>query len=178
MYNGFNCSSFKIHFHPFTAYSVYLMTIRLMILVLLLSLTSDQCHGFAEEGLRELCRKLPNTDPASNGSSLGPSESDTFSCGDCTRTQCASNVWSITDPYVCKYCYETEENEAFSCQSCKIGSKSKPFICGECKANPAHDASQQSTMTPFGRLFSNPASQESATGCNIHSNICLQICES
>ena len=140
----------------------------LVILVLALYLTSDQCHGFAEEGLRELCRKLPNTDPASNASYLGPTESDTFSCGDCTAH----------DPYVCKHCYETEENEAFSCQSCKIGSKSKPFICGECKANPAHDASQQSTMTPFGRLFSNPASQESATGCNIHSNICLQICES
>ena len=135
MYNGFNYSSFKIHFHPFTAYSVCLRTpVPMLRFLVILYLTSDQCHGFDEEGLRELCRKLPNTDPASNGSYLGPSESATFSCGDCT-TQ---------DPYVCKHCYETEENEAFSCQSCKIGSKSKPFICDECKANPTHDASQES----------------------------------
>ena len=123
------------------------MTIRLIvILVLALYLTSDQCHGFAEEGLRELCRKLSNTDPAKNGSSTGPSESATFSCGDCTPD--TSNV------HVCMHCYKTEENEAFSCRSCKIESKSKPFICDECKAKPAHDASQESDT--------------GGTGCNDH----------
>ena len=125
-----------------TAYSVYLMTIRLIvILVLALYLTSDQCHGFAEEGLRELCRKLSNTDPAKNGSSTGPSESATFSCSDCTPN--TSNV------HVCMHCYKTEENEAFSCRSCKIESKAKPFICEECKANSAHDASQESDTGSF-----------------------------
>ena len=117
-----------------TAYSVYLMTIRLIvILVLALYLTSDQCHGFAEEGLRELCRKLSNTDPAKNGSSTGPSESATFSCSDCTPN--TSNV------HVCMHCYKTEENEAFSCQRCKLGKiKSKPVICDACESNPTPES--------------------------------------
>ena len=110
------------------------MTIRLIvILVLALYLTSDQCHGFAEEGLRELCRKLPNTDPAKNGSSTGPSESATFSCSDCTPD--TSNV------HVCMHCYKTEENEAFSCQRCKFGKiKSKPVICDACESNPTPES--------------------------------------
>ena len=37
------------------------MSRLLVILVLGLHPLSDQCHGFAEEALRELCRKLPNT---------------------------------------------------------------------------------------------------------------------
>ena len=128
-----------------TAYSVYLMTIRLIvILVLALYLTSDQCHGFAEEGLRELFRKLSNTDPAKNGSSTGPSESATFSCSHCRPN-------TMYDPYVCKYCYKgTEDSEAFLCQRCKIGTtRSKPFICDECESNP----------------------QKSAPGCQIQSHL-------
>ena len=114
----------------------------LVILVLVVHLASDQCHGFVEEGLRELCRKLPNTDPSKNCDcpakkcpSMGPSESTTFSCSDCSPG-------TMYDPYVCKYCYKGTENEAFTCQRCKFGSKSKPVICDECEANP--DASQES----------------------------------
>ena len=119
--------------------------LRLLVIFLLgLYLSSDQCHG---SGFEELCRKQycnkSNTEacrncncPARKGPSMGPSESATFSCSDCTPN--TSNV------HVCMHCYKTEENEAFSCQSCKIESKSKPFICDECKANPAHDASQES----------------------------------
>ena len=119
-----------------TAYSVYLMTIRLIVILMLaLYLTSDQCHGFAEEGLRELCRKLSNTDPAKNGSSTGPSESATFSCSDCSPN-------TMYEPYVCKNCYKgTEENEAFSCQRCKFGRiKSKPVICDACESNPTPES--------------------------------------
>ena len=110
----------------------------LVILVLVLYLASDQCHGFVEEGLRELCRKLPNTDPSKNSNcpakkcpSMGPTESTTFSCGDCSPG-------TMYEPYVCKYCYKGKENEAFSCQRCKFGKKPKPVICDECKANPDH----------------------------------------
>ena len=110
----------------------------LVTLVLGLHLSSDQCHGFAEEGLRELCKKLPNTDPskncncpARNGPSMGPSESTTFSCSDCSPN-------TMYEPYVCKNCYKgTEENEAFLCQRCKLGkTKSKPVICDACESNP------------------------------------------
>ena len=119
----------------------------LVIIVLVLYLTNDQCYGFSEDLVvcrRDLCRKLPNTDPcencncpAKNGPSMGPTDSVAFSCGDC-------NPGTMYDPYVCKYCYKGTENEAFSCQSCKIGPKSKPFICDDCEANPAYDASQES----------------------------------
>ena len=118
----------------------------LVILVLVLYLASDQCHGFVEEGLRELCRKLPNTGPSKNcecpakkGPSMGPLESTTFSCSDCSPG-------TMYDPYVCKGCYEgTEENEAFSCQRCKFGKiKSKPVICDACESNPTHDATPES----------------------------------
>ena len=112
----------------------------LVILMLGLYLTTDQCHGFAEEGLRELCRELPNTEPnkncncpAKNGPSMGPSEPTTFSCSNCSPG-------TMYDPYVCKYCYKTEENEAFLCKRCKFGSKSKPVICDECSTNPDHDS--------------------------------------
>ena len=117
----------------------------LVILVLVLYLTSDQCHGFTEDLVvckRELCRELPNTDPcenckcpAKNCPSMGPTDSVAFSCSDCSPG-------TMYDPYVCKYCYKGTENEAFSCQRCKFGSKSKPVICDECEANP--DGSQES----------------------------------
>ena len=117
----------------------------LVILVLVLYLASDQCHGFVEEGLRELCRKLPNTDPskncncpAKNGPSMGSSESTRFSCSDCSPG-------TMYDPFVCKYCYKGRENEAFSCQRCKLGSKSKPVICDECSTNSAHDSQKYAT---------------------------------
>ena len=136
----------------------------LVTLVLGLHLFSDQCHGFAEEALRELCRKLPNSDssPANNGSSMAPSESATFSCGFCSPGTSRSN------PYVCSYCYEGTQGserkaffgisslrtysqigirEAFSCQGCKFGLIQKPVICDDCKTKTDH------------------ASQESATGC-------------
>ena len=116
----------------------------LVILVLGLHLFSDQCNGFAEEGLRELCRKLPNTDPipTKNCPSMAPSKSATFSCGHCSPS-------SIDDPYVCKYCYKGTENEAFSCRGCKLGPMAKPVICDDCKTNPGQ------------------TSQDSATGCHI-----------
>ena len=119
------------------------MSRLLVILVLGLHPLSDQCHGFAEEALRELCRKLPNTDAAKNGPSMVPSESATFSCGHCSPG-------SINDQYVCKYCYEGTENEAFSCQGCKLGPMAKPVICDECESKPGD------------------ASQESDTGCHVH----------
>ena len=121
----------------------------LMVLVLGLHLFSDQCQGFAEEGLRELCRKLPNNEtikncncPAKNGPSMGPSESATFSCGHCLGMSGAS--------YVCKNCYEGTENQSFSCRGCRFGTMSMPVICDNCESNLYH------------------ASQESATGCHIH----------
>ena len=129
--------------------------LRLLVtLVLGLNLFSDQCHGFAEEALRELCRKLPNTDPSKNCEcpakkcpSMGPSESTTFSCSDCSPG-------TMYHPYVCKYCYKTKENEAFLCKRCKLGSKSKPVICDECSTNPDHSAHD---------------SQKYATGLDTHS---------
>ena len=121
----------------------------LVILMLGLYLTTDQCHGFAEEGLRELCRELPNTEPnkncncpAKNGPSMGPSEPTTFSCSNCSPG-------TMYDPYVCKYCYKGTENEAFSCRGCKLGPMAKPVICDDCKTNPGQ------------------TSQDSATGCHI-----------
>ena len=142
MYQISFCSSLLFNYLMTPAFMRFLV-----ILVLVLYLTSDQCHGFTEDLVvckRELCRKLPNTDPcenckcpAKNGPSMGPSESTTFSCSDCSPG-------TMYDPYVCKYCYKGTENEAFSCQRCKFGSKSKPVICDECEANPAHDASQES----------------------------------
>ena len=111
----------------------------LVILVLGLQLAIDQCNG---SGFEEICRKQycnkSNTEacktcncPAKNGPSMGPSESTTFSCSDCSPG-------TMYDPYVCKYCYKgTEENEAFSCQRCKFGRiKSKPVICDACESNP------------------------------------------
>ena len=73
----------------------------LVILVLVLYLTSDQCHGFTEDLVvckRELCRKLPNTEPspANNGSFMAPSKSATFSCGDC--------IPGIQWPVICDDC--------------------------------------------------------------------------
>ena len=70
----------------------------LLTLALGLHLFSDQCHGFAEEALRELCRKLPNTEPspANNGSFMAPSKSATFSCGDC--------IPGIQWPVICDDC--------------------------------------------------------------------------
>ena len=118
--------------------------LRLLVIFLLgLQFAIDYCNG---SGFEELCRKQycnkSNTEackncncPAKNGPSMGPSESVTFSCSDCSPN-------TMYEPYVCKYCYKGEENEAFSCQRCKFGSKSKPVICDECAANP--DASQES----------------------------------
>ena len=134
--------------------SVYLLAgvpmLRFLVtLVLGLYLFSDQCYGFAEEGLRELCRKLPKNGttkkcncPAKNGPSIGPSESSTFSCGHCLGMTKAS--------YVCKYCYKGTENDAFSCQGCRFGTMSMPVICDNCESKLDH------------------ASQESATGCHMH----------
>ena len=104
----------------------------LVILVLGLQLTIDQCHGF---GIEELCKQqYCNADATKKkGPSMGPSKSATFSCGDCSPG-------TMYDPYVCKFCYKTKENEAFSCQRCKLGSKSKPVICDECSTNPDHSA--------------------------------------
>ena len=141
----------------------------LVILVLVLYLTSDQCHGFTEDLVvckRELCRKLPNTEPspANNGSSMAPSESTTFSCGYCSPG-------TSRKPYVCSYCYEGTQGserkaffgisslrtysqigirEAFSCRGCKFGLIQKPVICDDCKTKTDH------------------ASQGSATGCCCH----------
>ena len=138
----------------------------LVIIILGLHLSCDQCYGFAEEALRELCRKLPSTDPspANNGSSMAPAESATFSCGYCSPG-------TSRKPYVCSYCYEGTQGserkaffgksslrtysqigirEAFSCQGCKFGLIQKPVICDDCKTKTDH------------------ASQESATGCCCH----------
>ena len=116
-----------------------------MILVLGLHLAIDLCHGF---GIEELCKQqYCNADaakncncpakncPSKNGPSMGPSESPTFSCGDCSPG-------TMYDPYVCKGCYEgTEENEAFSCQRCKLGKiKSMPVICDACESNPTPES--------------------------------------
>ena len=69
---------------------------------------------------------------------MGPSESTTFSCSDCSPN-------TMYEPYVCKYCYKGTENEAFTCQRCKFGEiKSKPVICDDCESNPGHDTSQES----------------------------------
>ena len=111
--------------------------LRLLVILLLgLYLSHDQCNG---SGFEELCRKQycradaaknPNC-PARNGPSMSPSESTTFSCSDCSPN-------TMYEPYVCKNCYKgTEENEAFSCQRCKLGRiKSKPVICDACESNP------------------------------------------
>ena len=111
--------------------------LRLLVILLLgLYLSHDRCNG---SGFEELCRKQycradaaknPNC-PARNGPSMSPSESTTFSCSDCSPG-------TMYDPYVCKNCYKgTEENEAFSCQRCKLGRiKSKPVICDACESNP------------------------------------------
>ena len=125
----------------------------LVILVLGLQLAIDQCRG---SGFEELCRKQycnkSNTEacktcncPAKKCPSMGPSESATFSCGECSPN-------TMYDPYVCKYCYKTEENEAFLCKRCKFGSKSKPVICDECSTNPDHSAhaSQKYATGPKG----------------------------
>ena len=113
-----------------------------MILVLGLHLAIDLCHGF---GIEELCKQqYCNADAAKNcncpaencnGPSMGPSESTTFSCSDCSPG-------TMYLPYVCKNCYEgTEENEAFSCQRCKFGRiKSKPVICDACESNPTPES--------------------------------------
>ena len=118
--------------------------LRLLVIFLLgLQFAIDYCNG---SGFEELCRKQycnkSNTEacrnckcPTRNGPSMSPSESATFSCGDCSPG-------TMYLPYVCKNCYEgTEENEAFSCQRCKLGKiKSKPVICDACESNPSHDA--------------------------------------
>ena len=118
----------------------------LLIIVLGLYLSSDQWHGF---GIEELCKQqYCNADAAKNcncpaencnGPFMGPSESKTFSCSDCSPG-------TMYYPYVCKYCYKgTKEKEAFTCQSCKFGEiKSKPVICDDCESNPGHDTSQES----------------------------------
>ena len=116
----------------------------LVMLMLGLQLIIDQCHGF---GIEELCKQqYCNADaakncncPAKNGRSMSPSESATFSCGDCSPG-------TMYYPYVCKYCYKgTKEKEAFTCQSCKFGEiKSKPVICDDCESNPGHDTFQES----------------------------------
>ena len=111
--------------------------LRLLVIFLLgLQLAIDQCNG---SGFEELCRKqYCRADADKNGPSMSSSESATFSCSDCSPN-------TMYEPYVCKYCYKgTEETEAFYCQRCKFGKKPKPVICDECKANPAHDASQES----------------------------------
>ena len=131
----------------FANYSVYLLPplhmLRLLVtLVLGLHLSSDQCHAFAEEALRALCNKLPSTEPspANNGSSMAPSESATFSCGDCTPG-------TSNDPHVCKYCYKATENEAFSCQGCNFGTMAKPVICDDCKTKPGQASKKSDTGT-------------------------------
>ena len=59
---------------------------RLFVTVMLgLSLTCDQCHGFENLNLRELCRNLPSSDDtttntAKNCPSMGSSAYGTFSC--------------------------------------------------------------------------------------------------
>ena len=107
-----------------------LVPMRLLVtLILGLYLSSDQCRGFAEEGLRELCRK---TNPCKkNCHSMDPTESGTFSCGRCEPS-------TMKEPYICDYCYRgKEEKEQFHCNTCKIGpSKAKKFICDKCDANP------------------------------------------
>ena len=112
-----------------------------LILVLGLCLISDQCHGFEDLSLREICkvcRKLPNTEsakncncPARNRPSMASSESGTFSCSKCAPG-------SMYEPYLCDSCYRgKEEKEQFHCNTCKIGpSKAKKFICDKCVANP------------------------------------------
>ena len=132
----------------------------LVMLVLGLQLTIDQCHGF---GIEELCKQqYCNADaakncncPAKNGPSMGSSDSKygTFSCGECSPG-------TMYDPYVCKYCFKTKENEAFSCQRCKLGSKSKPVICDECSSNPDHSAHD---------------SQKYATGLDTNSYLLLSV---
>ena len=56
-----------------------------MTVMLGLSLTCDQCHGFENLNLRELCRNLPSSDDtttntAKNCPSMGSSAYGTFSC--------------------------------------------------------------------------------------------------
>ena len=102
-------------------------------LILGLSLTCDQCHGFENLSLRELCRKLPSTDDTTTtniGKNCPSMAYGTFSCGKC-------EPGSMYEPYVCEYCYKgTEDEEEFSCNTCKFGpSKSKRFICKECNTN-------------------------------------------
>ena len=121
----------------------------LVILMLGLQLAIDLCHG---SGFEELCRKqYCNADPSKNCNcpakkcpSMGPSESTTFSCGNCSPG-------TMYDPYVCQYCYKgTKENEAFTCQNCKIGeTKSKAFICDDCKTNPAPESNTGFNNSPF-----------------------------
>ena len=134
---------------------------RLVTLVLGLHLFSDQCHGFAEEALKALCRKLPDTkpSPANNGSSMAPSESATFSCGYC--------IFGTSSNHVCAYCYEGTERkaffgisslrkysdigirEAFSCQGCKFGPMPKPVICDDCVTKTDHTSQGSATGYPF-----------------------------
>ena len=110
-----------------------LVPMRLLVtLILGLYLLSDQCRGFAEEGLRELCRK---TNPCKkNCPSMDPTESGTFSCGRCEPS-------TMKEPYLCDYCYRgKEEKEQFHCKSCKLGlSKSKLAICDQCNTNFVED---------------------------------------
>ena len=128
----------------------------LLTLVLGLHLSSDQCYGFAEEALKALCRKLPTSDSAKNGSSIAPSESETFSCDDCRP----GTYLTANDSYVCKYCYKGTENAAFSCQGCIFGSKLKPVICDGCKCKTNHAHADHADHADH-------ACQEYAAGCNI-----------
>ena len=105
----------------------------LMIFLLGLQLAIDYCNG---SGFEELCRKqYCRADADKNGPSMSSSESATFSCSDCSPN-------TMYEPYVCKNCYKgTEENEAFSCQRCKLGKiKSKPVICDACESNPTPES--------------------------------------